>query len=177
MLNSNQVIATITYGVVYSLLSIMVTAFDPSRMYLSSLIGVLVKKEVIANVVWKEIESSAGGLASHVGTILNTSTVDSKSVVELLRLLSSASKSSAEEVFHHLNNKEIFAEPVEEVLSHFVETKGDKFVNLSARRKVGLVLANGTYGSVSPDGKYYLWKVDFNGFKVLFGQLFPYLNT
>ena len=169
--NSNQVISAITYGVVYSLLSIMVTAFDPSRMNLSSLIGVLVKKEVIANVVWKEIESSAGGLASHIGTILNSSPVDSKSVVELLRSLSSASKSSAEEVFHHLNNKEIFAEPVEEALSHFVETKGDKFVNLSARRKVGLVLANGTYGSVSPDGKYYLWKVDFNGFKVLFGQL------
>ena len=32
-LNANQVVSAISHGVVYSLLSILVTAFDPSRYY------------------------------------------------------------------------------------------------------------------------------------------------
>ena len=38
-LHSNQVISAISYGVVYSLLSILVTAFDPSRMNVFNLVN------------------------------------------------------------------------------------------------------------------------------------------
>ena len=38
-LNANQVISAISHGVVYSLLSILVTAFDPSRMNISNLVA------------------------------------------------------------------------------------------------------------------------------------------
>ena len=38
-LNANQVISAISHGVVYSILSILVTAFDPSRMNISNLVA------------------------------------------------------------------------------------------------------------------------------------------
>ena len=91
-LNANQVIAAISHGVVFGLLSILVTAFDPSRMGIESklfdLILVLVKTEIIANVVWKEGLDSNQGLSNYIGQILTEYPANIYSPIKLLQELS-----------------------------------------------------------------------------------------
>jgi hypothetical protein len=124
-LKSNHIIAAITHGVVYSLISILVTAFEPARMGLSQqlldLMLVLFKQEIIASMIWKEgFDSSSSGLAGHLGSILATFPANLKDPVMLMRILATASKFSAERVFDSIQEREIFAEAMEEVPGHQV---------------------------------------------------------
>ena len=98
------------------------------------------KKDVISSVIWKEgFESN--GLAGQIGLIFNESPVDSRESIKLSIALASASKSSADQVFELLNNKEAFPEPIEEVPGHNIELKGgNNVINLASRHKGALTL-------------------------------------
>ena len=114
--------------------------FSPSRMNISNLVAKVARKDVIANIIWKEgLESN--GLAGQIGIILNETPIQSKESVKLLIALAAASKKSADEVFELLNKKEALAEPVEEVPGHLIENKGgNNVVNMGSRHKGSLVL-------------------------------------
>ena len=73
-------------------------AFSLSRMNISNLVAKVARKDVIANIIWKEgLESN--GLAGQIGIILNETPIQSKESVKLLIALAAASKKSADEVF------------------------------------------------------------------------------
>lgn len=169
-LNANHVITAISHGVVYSLLSILVTAFDPSRFNsqeLTSLILKLVSSEVIANVIWKEGLDSPSGLAGHIGSLMSEFPAN---FLVPVKLMESLSMSSSNEVFEFLNSRDIFAEYVEDVQAHFIAQRDYAFINVCPRQKLGIALPKGMSGS-SPDGKFYMWKVSYSGFRVMLHQI------
>ena len=180
-LNSNHIIAAISHGVVFGLISILVTAFDPDRMGIETklfdLILVLVKKEVIAEVVWKEGLDSNQGLSNYIGQILGEFPANVFISVKLLQALAYGSRSSASHVFDFLEQKEVFAEHTEEVQAHQICMKGDQaFMTTVQRQKNGIYIPDGTYGSLSLDGKFYQWKFSYGGFQILFNEVESILN-
>ena len=55
--------------------------------------------------------------------------------------------------------------------------KGDNtFITTMQRHKNGLIIPNGTLGTLSTDGQYYLWRINYSGFQILFHEIESLLN-
>ena len=97
--------------------------------------------------------------------------------MKLLQALAYGSRSSASHVFDFLEQKEVFAEHTEEVQAHQICMKGDQaFMTIVQRQKNGILIPDGTYGSLSLDGKFYQWKLSYAGFQILFNEVETILN-
>ena len=66
-------------------------------------------------MLWKEGLDSNQGLSNYVDQILSEFPANYYSSVKLLHALASSSQASATKAFAYLNEKEIFAEPVDEI--------------------------------------------------------------
>ena len=165
--NANGILSSICYGTVYSLLSILVTAFDPSRMKLQELAIDILEEKVISNILWKEgLNSiSSTGLSGYIGFLLTETPIDS---IQTIKILQHLAKHNAEEVIHFIKDRSIFVEAMESVPTHLIDLKGpNQVVNLSARHKAGVALPTGLIGTISQDNKHYLWSTNYSGFKPL----------
>ena len=163
--NSNSILSSICHGTIYSLLSILVTAFDPGRLAnVQDLAIEVLREQVVANIVWKEGLDSNAGLSAYVGTLMTETQLDS---LQTLKVLQHLAANSAKEVIHFVQDRNIFVEAVESVPTHFIDLRAaNQVINLSPRQKSTIALPNGLVGTVSQDNKYYLWKTSYSGFKV-----------
>ena len=168
--NANAILSSICYGTVYSLLSILVTAFDPSRMKLQELAIDILQEKVISNILWKEgFDCSATGLSGYIGYQLTETPIDS---IQTIKILQHLAKHNPEEVIHFIKDRSTFVEAMESVPTHFIDLKGpNQVVNVSARHKAGVALPAGLIGTISQDNKYFLWSTSYSGFKPL---LYPF---
>ena len=86
--NSNSIVSSICHGTIYSLMSILVTAFDPGRLAnVQDLAIEILREEVIANIVWKEGLDSNAGLSAYVGTLMTETPLDSLQTLKILKHL------------------------------------------------------------------------------------------
>jgi hypothetical protein len=177
---SNARISGIAKGICYSVLSVLVSAFEPERTGLSKdvheLSRLLLRHENIAADFWKQ--GYEAGLGIHFGTVLSGFPHTLKSLTELCTDLASAgSVISTNYVLACLENVSVFAEPMETVPATHVEMlmKGSSdrwrlLVNrLSHSREI--IIPAGSAGI--SDGRLFRWSVGggYNGWKYLLGQL------
>lgn len=172
-LNSNKIVRGLSYGVVYSLISILITAFDPERMglYITDLMVSLLKEEAISLALWKQ--GLDQGLGSHLAYITSKFPAEIRPTVMLCASLASANTESSEHVLNMLQSRPIYAEACEEVPPGQVSYTDLNMVlrepHVTAK---GITLPRGTKAVVSnSNSKFYYWQTDYNGLYVLQGQL------
>ena len=188
-----SIVASITYSIVYSLLSVLTTAFDPEQMGFKddfhSLVCILLKEEFIAKDFWEQGFES--GLGMYYAAELSMFPAVRRKIFELSSSLASAGTESAKNVFLLFSEQlETFAEHVEDVPGHvlqFLNINSDKTYpyqqwQLIAQARypggrigasvgnTAVVISNGT--KATSDGKFYQWQLaGYDGLQYLFGEV------
>ena len=72
-----------------------------------------------------------------------------------LKILKYLSVNNAPEVVNFVQDRDIFAEPVESVPTHAIDLRAsNQVVNLMHRQKSGITLTNGLIGTISQDNRF-----------------------
>ena len=121
---SGSLVCSITHSIIYSLISVLTTAFNPEKMGLAEdfhgLVCTLFKHELVAADFWKQGFES--GLGMYFASCLSRFPAITRPFVELCSALATAGRDSANEVFSMFSERlTIFAEPVEDVPAHQIE--------------------------------------------------------
>ena len=184
-----SVVATLTYGTIYSVLSVLTTAFNPEQMGLKddyhNLVCNLLKNELIAKYFWEQGFES--GLGMYFAACLSKFPAIRKESMELSCALASAGPESAKQVHIMLSERlTVFAEPVESVPGHQLQllSSGTER-NYESHRWQLIVEARYPSGRISgvenatvvipkgtkatSDGRFYQWHLgSYDGLQYLF---------
>ena len=127
-------------------------------------------------MLWKEGLDSNQGLSNYVDQILSEFPANYYSSVKLLCALASSSQASASKAFEYLNDKEIFAEPADEITNtNHIEMKEDNsFITSNQRHKNGVIIPSGVCGNLNRT--CYMWRMNYSGFLILFHEVESLLN-
>ena len=90
--------------------------------------------------------------------------------------MASSSQDSATKAFEYLNEKEIFAEPADEINNaiHIEMKEDNSFITSNQRHKNGLIIPSGVCGNLNRT--CYVWRMSYSGFLILFHEVESLLN-
>ncbi|TRY70692.1 hypothetical protein TCAL_16356 [Tigriopus californicus] len=173
---SNTTMRGIANGVCYSIVSALVSAFEPARMGLStdihSLALVLLKNEAVALDFWRQ--GSELGLGTHFTQLASSFPASLKPFCDLAEKIAGASEKSSEYVLDYLENMQQFCEPVESVSSQHIKARDtETWVSLMHRfpcgEDVDVKIPAGTIGIL--DGSTFKWRGQYNAWNYLFAEV------
>eukprot|EP00095_Tigriopus_kingsejongensis_P005661 maker-scaffold209_size256900-snap-gene-1.27 protein:Tk05661 transcript:maker-scaffold209_size256900-snap-gene-1.27-mRNA-1 annotation:"nucleoporin nup188 homolog" len=177
VITSNSTMRGITHGICYSVVSALVSAFEPQRMGLGpdihSLALVLLRNEAVAMDFWRQ--GSELGLGTHFTNLASTFPMSLKPLCQMAETLAEAGEKSAACVLDYLENMQQFSEPLEAVASHHIKARdADSFVSLMHRFPCGedqesLRITAGSVGLI--EGTAFKWRVHFNAWVYLFAEI------
>ena len=191
--SKSSLVARITHSTVYSLLSILTTAFNPEQMGAKedyhNLVCTVLKQDTIASDFWQQGFDS--GLGMYLATCLSKFPAIRRETLEISCALASSGKESANQVLTMFSERlTLFAEPVEDVPGHQLQLLNSNtstnlnsncwnFIGKSryprARLSGGIdnttvVIPSGTKATC--DGRFYQWHLgSYDGLKYLFGEV------
>ena len=186
-------VSSITYSIVYSLLSVLTNAFDPEQMGLKedyhTLVCILLKEELIAKDFWEQGFDT--GLGMYVASELSMFPAMRRKIMELTCALASAGTDSAINTYLLFSERlETFAEPVEDVPGQVLQLlnvstdkqyPSEQWQLIAQARYPGgrigasvgntsVVIPNGSKATC--DGRFYQWRLaGYDGLQYLFGEV------
>lgn len=173
---ANITMKGIANGVCYSIISALVSAFEPQRMGLStdihSLALGLLKNEAVAMDFWRQ--GSELGLGSHFTQLASSFPSSLKPFCDLAEKIAGASEKSSEYVLDYLQNMQQFCEPIESVSSQHIKARDlETWVSLMHRFPCGedveVKIPAGTIGIL--DGSTFKWRGQYNAWNYLFAEI------
>ena len=179
VISSDITIKSITSGIIYSILSVLITVFDPDRTGLGSDIHqgslMVLKESLIASDFWKQ--GFQTGLGFVLGGYLTKFPVTLKPVLEICTALASASYKSAREVINILQNLSSYTEPVENVSVNEIAQSdgadGDKWVAMVNRFPYSNsdTICIPAKSKALCDGQLFQWRIRLNAWQLFLCEI------
>ena len=174
---SNLSLAGLSKGICYSVLSVLVSAFDPQRMGILQdaqiLSEELLKEDNLAQDFWRQ--GLDVGLGTHFQSLLSNFPVEIRPICKLATALASTSAQSAEMVLTLLQNLTEYAEPIDMVPSYQTQhLEGEKWQLLTQRypnpTTKQICLQPGTIG-LTGDVSHFKWQYEFSAWNYLLNEV------
>jgi len=173
--NSHNLVSDIIHLEVYSLVSVLLSAFDPVSLGLTvdveALARLLLKHRSVAAHFWKQ--GSESGLAFWFNEVLTIFPLQFSAVIECMSSLASASETSCQNVVTSLTSLNTFTEKVDTIQSRIgrsidgsIQTLEDRYPFPST--KTVSIPAN-TKGELLDNGSV-VWNITYNGWQVIFAE-------
>uniref|UniRef100_A0A0K2V9Y5 Nucleoporin NUP188 n=1 Tax=Lepeophtheirus salmonis TaxID=72036 RepID=A0A0K2V9Y5_LEPSM len=172
---TNQTVKSIAAGVCYSILSILITVFDPDKMGLGMDIHnatqLVLTESLIASNFWKQGFDTGLGLV--LGGYLTKFPVTLKPVLEICTSLAEASPESSKEVINVFQNLTSYAEPVENVNCGILRPFGDKWMSTEDRYPYlnSQTIVIPAKSKALSDGILFQWKVHMSGWQLFLCEI------